>query len=51
MDLIGIHAHVGSQVFDVASFERAIEVIAGFAAPLDIEELDRRGPGRGLCGG
>jgi len=39
MDLIGIHAHVGSQVFDVASFERAIEVIAGFAAPLDIEEL------------
>ncbi|HEX2403941.1 MAG TPA: diaminopimelate decarboxylase [Acidimicrobiia bacterium] len=39
MNLIGIHAHVGSQVFDVASFERAIEVIAGFAAPLDIEEL------------
>jgi diaminopimelate decarboxylase len=39
MDLIGIHAHVGSQVFDVASFERAIEIIAGFAAPLDIEEL------------
>jgi diaminopimelate decarboxylase len=39
MDLIGIHAHVGSQVFDVVSFERAIEVIAGFAAPLDIEEL------------
>jgi len=39
MNLIGIHAHVGSQVFDVASFERAIEVIAGFAAHLDIEEL------------
>jgi diaminopimelate decarboxylase len=39
MDLIGIHAHVGSQVFDVASFERAIAVIADFAAPLDIEEL------------
>jgi len=39
MNLIGIHAHVGSQVFDVASFERAIDVIAGFAAPLDIEEL------------
>jgi diaminopimelate decarboxylase len=39
MDLIGIHAHVGSQVFDVAAFERAIAVIAGFAAPLDIEEL------------
>ncbi len=39
MELIGIHAHVGSQVFDVSSFEKAIEVIAGFAAPLDIEEL------------
>ena len=33
MNLIGIHAHVGSQVFDVSSFERAIDVIAGFAAP------------------
>ncbi len=39
MNLIGIHAHVGSQVFDVASFERAIDVIAGFAASLDIQEL------------
>jgi len=39
MKLIGIHAHVGSQVFDVSSFEKAIEVIAGFAAPLAIEEL------------
>ncbi len=39
MVLIGIHAHVGSQVFDVSSFEKAIEVIAGFAAPLGVEEL------------
>ncbi|MGH8951023.1 MAG: diaminopimelate decarboxylase [Acidimicrobiia bacterium] len=39
MKLIGIHAHVGSQVFDVSSFEMAIEVIAAFAAPLAIEEL------------
>ena len=39
MNLIGIHAHVGSQVFDVVSFERAIDVIARFAAPLDIQEL------------
>jgi diaminopimelate decarboxylase len=39
MSLIGIHAHVGSQVFDVGSFEKAIGVIAEFAAPLDIEEL------------
>ncbi|MGH8873255.1 MAG: diaminopimelate decarboxylase [Acidimicrobiia bacterium] len=39
MELIGIHAHVGSQVFDVSSFEKAIEVIAAFAAPLAVEEL------------
>jgi diaminopimelate decarboxylase len=39
MRFIGIHAHVGSQVFDVSSFERAIAVIAGFAAPLGVEEL------------
>jgi diaminopimelate decarboxylase len=39
MDLIGIHAHVGSQVFDVESFEKGIEVVAGFARPLGLEEL------------
>jgi diaminopimelate decarboxylase len=39
LDLIGVHAHVGSQVFDVTSFEKAIEVIAGFASTLDVEEL------------
>lgn len=39
MDLVGLHAHVGSQVFDVSSFYKAVEVIAGFVAPLDVEEL------------
>jgi diaminopimelate decarboxylase len=39
MTLIGVHAHVGSQVFDIDSFEKAIEVIGEFVAPLDIEEL------------
>jgi diaminopimelate decarboxylase len=39
MDLIGVHAHIGSQVFDVISFERALEAIGTFAAPLDLEEL------------
>lgn len=38
-DLVGIHAHVGSQVFDVTSFERALGVLADFSTPLDIEEL------------
>ena len=39
MDLIGLHAHVGSQIFDVTSFEKGMEVIAGFARPLGLEEL------------
>lgn len=39
MDLIGVHVHVGSQVFDVGSYEKAIESIAGFAAGLGVEEL------------
>lgn len=38
-DFAGIHAHVGSQVFDVQSFEKAIVVLGEFIAPLDVEEL------------
>jgi diaminopimelate decarboxylase len=39
MSLIGLHAHVGSQVFDVGSFEKGMETIAGFARPLGLDEL------------
>lgn len=39
LDLIGIHAHVGSQVFDVSSFARAIGVISGFVAEIDVPAL------------
>lgn len=39
LDLIGVHAHVGSQVFDVGSFSKTVEVLAGFVQPLDVEEL------------
>jgi diaminopimelate decarboxylase len=39
MELIGVHAHVGSQVFDVGSFEKAVASIGEFVAPLGIEEL------------
>ena len=38
-DFLGLHAHVGSQVFDVESFERAVTALAEFARPLEIEEL------------
>lgn len=39
IDLIGIHAHVGSQVFDAGSFGRAIEALAPVVAAADVEEL------------
>ena len=39
MNLIGLHAHVGSQVFDLRSFEKAMGVIAEFARPFALEEL------------
>ena len=39
VDLVGLHAHIGSQVFDVEPFARAIDVLAAFAAPYDLPEL------------
>jgi diaminopimelate decarboxylase len=39
MHLVGIHAHVGSQVFDVSSYEKAVAVIAPFLRDVDVEEL------------
>jgi diaminopimelate decarboxylase len=35
----GIHAHLGSQVFALAPFTRAVEVLARFFAPLGLPEL------------
>ena len=39
MELVGLHCHIGSNVFAVDSFARAAEVMAAFAAPLDLPEL------------
>jgi diaminopimelate decarboxylase len=39
VDLIGIHAHIGSQIFEVSSFERAVGVLADFFLPLGLQEL------------
>ena len=36
---MGLHAHVGSQVFEVANFEKVIEVLAPIFNPLGLEEL------------
>ncbi|MCY3663247.1 MAG: diaminopimelate decarboxylase [bacterium] len=39
VELVGIHAHIGSQVFRLDSFARAVEVVAAFANPLGLAEL------------
>lgn len=39
VELAGVHAHIGSQVFEVVSFEKEIEVLAAFFAPLGLGEL------------
>jgi diaminopimelate decarboxylase len=39
MRLVGLHCHIGSNVFVASSFGKAAEVMAGFAAPLDLPEL------------
>ncbi len=35
MELVGIHAHIGSQVFDVESFTKAVAVLAPLARGVD----------------
>jgi diaminopimelate decarboxylase len=37
--LVGLHAHIGSQVFDVGSLAQAAELLGRFFAPLGLEEL------------
>jgi diaminopimelate decarboxylase len=39
MNLVGVHCHIGSNVFDAENFARAVEVMAEFAAPLDLPHL------------
>ena len=39
VDLVGVHAHIGSQVFAVGSFAKAVAVIAEVAAPWGLPEL------------
>ena len=39
LEFVGIHAHLGSQVFALAPFSQAIDVLAEFFAPLGLPEL------------
>jgi diaminopimelate decarboxylase len=37
--LVGLHAHIGSQIFSLSSFQRELEVLAPFFQQLELEEL------------
>ena len=39
VELVGLHAHIGSQVFSLDSFEKAMDVLADFFLPLNLPEL------------
>ncbi|MCU1394073.1 MAG: lysA [Ilumatobacteraceae bacterium] len=39
MHLVGVHCHIGSNVFAASNFAKAAEVMAAFAIPLDLPEL------------
>jgi diaminopimelate decarboxylase len=39
MELVGIHAHIGSQVFSVDSFRKAIKVLAPLVVSSEVEEF------------
>ena len=39
MHLLGLHCHIGSNVFAASNFAKAAEVMASFAIPLDLPEL------------
>jgi diaminopimelate decarboxylase len=39
VELVGVHAHIGSQVFESGSFEQAARILGTFFAPLGLDEL------------
>lgn len=39
VEMVGLHAHIGSQIFALESFDKAIAVLAEFFLPLGLEEL------------
>jgi len=39
VEVLGVHAHIGSQIFRSESFAQAVEVLAQFVVPFDLPEL------------
>jgi diaminopimelate decarboxylase len=49
LELVGLHAHLGSQIFELEPYVKAIEVIAEFCDAIDLEpELLNVGGGLGI---
>jgi len=50
LELVGLHAHIGSQIFELEPYVKAIEVIAEFCDSVDLEpELLNVGGGLGIA--
>ncbi len=50
LELVGLHAHIGSQIFELEPYVKAIEVIADFCGAVDLEpELLNVGGGLGIA--
>jgi diaminopimelate decarboxylase len=50
LDLVGLHAHIGSQIFELEPFVKAIEVLGEFTRAVDLEpELLNIGGGLGIA--
>ncbi len=50
LDLVGLHAHIGSQIFELEPYVKAIEVIADFCETVDLApELLNVGGGLGIA--
>ena len=50
LELVGLHAHIGSQIFELEPYVKAIEVIADFCDTVDLEpELLNVGGGLGIA--
>ncbi len=50
LDLVGLHAHIGSQIFELEPYTKAIEALADFTRSVDLEpELLNVGGGLGIA--
>jgi diaminopimelate decarboxylase len=50
LELVGLHAHIGSQIFELEPYAKAIQILGDFASALDLEpEMLNVGGGLGIA--